>query len=168
MVQLRKWGSIDVQSIFQPHIYFVSASTGITLDDVFFMYLYLDTRFVSQLTIVSKFVFLALACRSIVDMWTIHATRTMRGWRLSRSTFTTKQATVLAAPNSRPVRACQRRIPHLILNVDQTRFDTAMLYCLPGDDASDVRWIKLSGDLKVYASHIDFLKLAAKKHNAHW
>lgn len=37
-----------------------------------------------------------------------------------------------------------------------------------GDDASDVRWIKLSGDLKVYASHIDFLKLAAKKHNAHW
>lgn len=37
-----------------------------------------------------------------------------------------------------------------------------------GDDAVGVRWTDISSDLKLYASHFDFIKIACAKHNAHW
>lgn len=37
-----------------------------------------------------------------------------------------------------------------------------------GDDAKNVKWIDLSDDLVLYASHKDFLVKIAEKHNSHW
>ncbi|KAK3084733.1 hypothetical protein FSP39_018106 [Pinctada imbricata] len=37
-----------------------------------------------------------------------------------------------------------------------------------GDDAQGVKWTELSGNLELYASHIDFLKTVAERHNASW
>lgn len=37
-----------------------------------------------------------------------------------------------------------------------------------GDDAVGVRWTDISSDLKLYASHFDFIKIVALKHIAHW
>ena len=43
-----------------------------------------------------------------------------------------------------------------------------MLVSLVRGRLNGVRWMKLSGDLKIDALHIDFLKKVAKNHNAHW
>ncbi|XP_043942210.1 ADP-ribose pyrophosphatase, mitochondrial isoform X2 [Protopterus annectens] len=37
-----------------------------------------------------------------------------------------------------------------------------------GDDAGKVKWVDVSDTLKMYASHVDFLKLVAEKRNALW
>jgi|ERR1712130_145851 len=37
-----------------------------------------------------------------------------------------------------------------------------------GDDASDVKWSDISADLKLYASHSDFVRRVAQLHEAHW
>ncbi|XP_021359215.1 ADP-ribose pyrophosphatase, mitochondrial-like isoform X2 [Mizuhopecten yessoensis] len=37
-----------------------------------------------------------------------------------------------------------------------------------GDDAVGVKWMDLTSKLKIYASHIDFLQVVAKRHNASW
>lgn len=37
-----------------------------------------------------------------------------------------------------------------------------------GDDAANVGWIDINKELKLYASHGDFIKKTALKHNAHW
>lgn len=37
-----------------------------------------------------------------------------------------------------------------------------------GDDAASVRWMDLSKELKLYASHSDMIKLVVSKLNAHW
>ncbi|KAL1138475.1 hypothetical protein AAG570_008538 [Ranatra chinensis] len=37
-----------------------------------------------------------------------------------------------------------------------------------GDDAISVKWLDVSNALNLYASHSDFIKLVALKHNAHW
>lgn len=37
-----------------------------------------------------------------------------------------------------------------------------------GDDAKDARWMELSRDLKLFASHVDLLREVAVLHRAHW
>lgn len=37
-----------------------------------------------------------------------------------------------------------------------------------GDDAENARWLDLSGKLKLFASHVDFLREVASIHNANW
>lgn len=37
-----------------------------------------------------------------------------------------------------------------------------------GDDAGSVTWMDLDGQLKLYASHKEFVKKAAELHKAHW
>ena len=37
-----------------------------------------------------------------------------------------------------------------------------------GDDASKVKWMTIDKNLKLYASHLDFIELTVKKHDAHW
>jgi len=37
-----------------------------------------------------------------------------------------------------------------------------------GDDAAAICWMELSSDVKLYASHRDFVKTAVEKLNAHW
>uniref|UniRef100_A0A2K6C635 ADP-ribose pyrophosphatase, mitochondrial n=1 Tax=Macaca nemestrina TaxID=9545 RepID=A0A2K6C635_MACNE len=37
-----------------------------------------------------------------------------------------------------------------------------------GDDAGKVKWVDISDKLKLYASHFQFIKLAAEKRDAHW
>jgi hypothetical protein len=37
-----------------------------------------------------------------------------------------------------------------------------------GDDAKDLKWMKLSEDLELYASHKDFLQKVAHLLDAHW
>ncbi|XP_057581907.1 ADP-ribose pyrophosphatase, mitochondrial isoform X3 [Hippopotamus amphibius kiboko] len=37
-----------------------------------------------------------------------------------------------------------------------------------GDDAGKVKWVDISDKLKLYASHSQFIKLVAKKRDAHW
>ena len=43
-----------------------------------------------------------------------------------------------------------------------------MIYLKLGDDASKVTWMTIDRNLKLYASHQDFVKKTAEKHNAHW
>ncbi len=42
------------------------------------------------------------------------------------------------------------------------------LQLIIGDDAKKVRWMDLSAELQLYASHSDFLKRVALMHKAHW
>lgn len=37
-----------------------------------------------------------------------------------------------------------------------------------GDDAKKVKWMDIGSELKLYASHKDFIQKVAEKHNAHW
>ena len=37
-----------------------------------------------------------------------------------------------------------------------------------GDDAKDLKWMKLSDELELYASHKLFLGKVAESHGAHW
>jgi ADP-ribose pyrophosphatase len=37
-----------------------------------------------------------------------------------------------------------------------------------GDDAEHATWMELSSSLKLFASHVDFLKKVAILHKAHW
>ncbi|KAK2493504.1 hypothetical protein MC885_009697 [Smutsia gigantea] len=37
-----------------------------------------------------------------------------------------------------------------------------------GDDAGKVKWVDISDELKLYASHSQFIKLVAEKRDAHW
>lgn len=37
-----------------------------------------------------------------------------------------------------------------------------------GDDAAKVCWTDLDSNLKLYASHAEFIKAAAGLHDAHW
>lgn len=37
-----------------------------------------------------------------------------------------------------------------------------------GDDAGDVAWIQASSQLRLYASHTDFIKEVVKRKNAAW
>lgn len=37
-----------------------------------------------------------------------------------------------------------------------------------GDDAGKVKWMEISADLKLYASHATFVKNVCEKLNAHW
>jgi len=37
-----------------------------------------------------------------------------------------------------------------------------------GDDAGAVRWMEVSRDLKLYASHIHFIEQVANMRGAHW
>ncbi|XP_044285329.1 ADP-ribose pyrophosphatase, mitochondrial isoform X2 [Varanus komodoensis] len=42
------------------------------------------------------------------------------------------------------------------------------LHLEAGDDAGKVKWIDISEKLKLYASHVDFIRLVAEKRRAHW
>jgi len=37
-----------------------------------------------------------------------------------------------------------------------------------GDDATGVKWTDINRNLKLFASHADFIKSVAELHNAHW
>jgi hypothetical protein len=37
-----------------------------------------------------------------------------------------------------------------------------------GDDAEHAQWHELSSTLKLFASHVDFLREVASLHKAHW
>jgi len=37
-----------------------------------------------------------------------------------------------------------------------------------GDDAGAVKWMEVSKDLKLYASHVDFIKRVVEMRNAFW
>jgi ADP-ribose pyrophosphatase len=37
-----------------------------------------------------------------------------------------------------------------------------------GDDAKKVKWMDIDSELKLYASHVDFIKKAVERLNAHW
>lgn len=37
-----------------------------------------------------------------------------------------------------------------------------------GDDAGKVKWMDVSDKLKLYASHVQFIKRVAEKRDAHW
>lgn len=37
-----------------------------------------------------------------------------------------------------------------------------------GDDAKKVKWVDISDQLKLYASHSQFIQLVAEKRGAHW
>lgn len=37
-----------------------------------------------------------------------------------------------------------------------------------GDDAGKVKWVDISDQLQLYASHSQFIKLVAEKRDAHW
>lgn len=37
-----------------------------------------------------------------------------------------------------------------------------------GDDARNVKWVDIDKNLKLYASHSEFIKKTVLKHNAHW
>jgi hypothetical protein len=37
-----------------------------------------------------------------------------------------------------------------------------------GDDADHAMWIELNSNLKLFASHYDFLEEVALLHNSHW
>ena len=37
-----------------------------------------------------------------------------------------------------------------------------------GDDAEHATWLELNSSLKLFASHVDFLREVANLHNAHW
>ena len=37
-----------------------------------------------------------------------------------------------------------------------------------GDDAAAICWMEISSEIKLYASHRDFVKSVVEKHNAHW
>ena len=39
---------------------------------------------------------------------------------------------------------------------------------MAGDDAAAICWMELSAEIKLYASHRDFVKTVVEKHNAHW
>lgn len=37
-----------------------------------------------------------------------------------------------------------------------------------GDDAGKVKWVDIGDQLKLYASHSQFIRLVAEKRDAHW
>lgn len=37
-----------------------------------------------------------------------------------------------------------------------------------GDDAKNLKWIDIDGNLKLYASHKDIVQIAIEQLNAHW
>jgi len=37
-----------------------------------------------------------------------------------------------------------------------------------GDDAGAVKWMAIDGTTKLYASHADFIRIVAQKHNANF
>lgn len=37
-----------------------------------------------------------------------------------------------------------------------------------GDDAEHATWLELNSSLKLFASHVDFLRQVASMHNANW
>ncbi len=37
-----------------------------------------------------------------------------------------------------------------------------------GDDATHVTWMDIDSELKLYATHKDFIEKVASKHKAHW
>ena len=39
---------------------------------------------------------------------------------------------------------------------------------IPGDDAVGVAWTDVDSQLKLYASHSDFVKRTTELHKAHW
>jgi len=39
---------------------------------------------------------------------------------------------------------------------------------IAGDDASHVVWKEIDSTVELYASHKEFVKATAEKHNAHW
>ena len=41
-------------------------------------------------------------------------------------------------------------------------------YLKAGDDAKSVKWLEISSNLKLFASHKDFLKKVVDIHNASW
>ncbi|XP_062991775.1 ADP-ribose pyrophosphatase, mitochondrial isoform X2 [Elgaria multicarinata webbii] len=42
------------------------------------------------------------------------------------------------------------------------------LHLEAGDDAGKVKWVDMSEKLKLYANHVDFVRLVAEKRRAHW
>ncbi|XP_014248972.1 ADP-ribose pyrophosphatase, mitochondrial isoform X6 [Cimex lectularius] len=51
---------------------------------------------------------------------------------------------------------------------DEDGSSVSKLNLQAGDDAIGVCWLDISKDLKLYASHSDFIEIVAKRHNAHW
>jgi hypothetical protein len=41
-------------------------------------------------------------------------------------------------------------------------------YLKAGDDAKSVKWLEITSDLKLFASHKDFIKKVVDMHNASW
>lgn len=44
----------------------------------------------------------------------------------------------------------------------------SLISVLVGDDAIGVKWIDINKDLKLFASHSDFVKKVAEMHDANW
>ncbi|XP_066991481.2 ADP-ribose pyrophosphatase, mitochondrial [Anabrus simplex] len=51
---------------------------------------------------------------------------------------------------------------------DESGTSVGALQLCAGDDAVNVRWMDISKDLPLYASHSDMILKVAEKHNAHW
>lgn len=51
---------------------------------------------------------------------------------------------------------------------DEDGSSVGLLNLSAGDDAVNVKWVDVDKTLALYANHIDFIALVAKKHCAHW
>lgn len=51
---------------------------------------------------------------------------------------------------------------------DNTGENVGKFQLKAGDDAKDIDWIDINNNLKLYASHVNFIEIVAKKRKAHW
>ena len=56
----------------------------------------------------------------------------------------------------------------LVFNYHDEKNILSLLKLKAGSDAADVRWMEINSNLKLFASHKDFIKKTAELHNAHW
>lgn len=46
--------------------------------------------------------------------------------------------------------------------------DSSKKTFVKGDDADNVQWMDIDGDIELYANHKEFIEKIAKKYRAHW
>lgn len=51
---------------------------------------------------------------------------------------------------------------------DEDGTSVAKFHFKAGDDAKNLKWIDIDGNLNLYASHKDIVRIAAEQLNAHW
>ena len=57
----------------------------------------------------------------------------------------------------------------ICVNFHDEKGDVVGVFLLQGgDDAEHAQWMELNGNLKLFASHIDFLREVASLHLANW